>query len=956
MKKITLGLFAFVLCLLCVFALASCDEGGSTPNGGSSQTEQGGTSGSEGGNSGGSDDGGDETPHTHAWSDWSVTKAATCLAIGEAKRTCACGESETKTVDATGHQSVTHCDATAAGCLSAGNTEHWVCSDCDNYFSDENCTAKITDKTSVVIDALHPEAVTHYVAVAETCTTDGNVEYWDCTVCDKYFSDAVCKNQITDKTIVVIAATGHQSVTHHAAVAAGCTTAGNTEYWVCADCDTYFSNENCTVKIADKTSVVIGALHPEAVTRYAAVVETCTTDGNVEYWDCTVCDKYFSDAACKNQITDKTTVVIAATGHQSVTHHVAVAVGCTTAGNMEYWECADCDTYFSDENCTVMVADKASVVIAATGHQYNANNVCTGCGDVLTYTLGLAYKLNEEETAYTVTGIGTATDAEIVIPVFYEGLPVTSIGSSAFENCKSLTSITISEGITSIGDSAFDGCSGLESITIPSSVTSIGDFAFNGCSGLTTIIFAEGSQLTSIGLYAFYGCTSLTSVTIPEGVTRFENNAFGGCCSLSTIYLNATAEYVGGLGAFWGAGGYSGITVYVGANVTKIISGLFYGGYVCNVVFAENSQCTSIEANAFDSDRASFTTITIPPSMTSIGKFAFGNCSKLVEINFNATAMNDCEKCIFGVDAGLEGEGITVNVGANVTKIPARLFTSGGSMPMHIVNVVFALNGQCTSIGEEAFAYCFDLPSITIPSSVTSIGNSAFESCRGLTTVIFAEGSQLTSIGKYAFDGCSSLTSITIPASVTLIDIWAFDSCSGLTKVVISDIAAWCKISFGNYAATPLYEAKHLYLGENEITDLVIPAGVTSIGEYAFYNCSGLTTVIFAEGSQLTSIGRDAFNGCSGLESITIPASVTSIGIYAFNGCSSLTSITIPASVTSIGNSAFRGCSLTSAIFEKKSGWVVGYNDNISANSLDNASTAATYLTNTYVGYKWKRS
>ena len=260
MRKITLGLFALVLCLLCVFALASCDEGGSTPNGGSSQTEQGGTQTEQGGTESDTGNGGTgttETPHTHAWSDWSVTKAATCLAIGEAKRTCACGESETKTVDATGHQSVTHCDATAAGCLSAGNTEHWVCSDCDNYFSDENCTAKITDKTSVVIAALHPEAVTHYVAVAETCTTDGNVEYWDCTVCDKYFSDAVCKNQITDKTIVVIAATGHQSVTHHAAVAAGCTTAGNTEYWACADCDTYFSNENCTVKIADKASVII---------------------------------------------------------------------------------------------------------------------------------------------------------------------------------------------------------------------------------------------------------------------------------------------------------------------------------------------------------------------------------------------------------------------------------------------------------------------------------------------------------------------------------------------------------------------------------------------------------------------------------------------------------------------------------------------------------------------------
>ena len=141
---------------------------------------------------------------------------------------------------------------------------------------------------------------------------------------------------------------------------------------------------------------------------------------------------------------------------------------------------------------------------------------------------------------------------------------------------------------------------------------------------------------------------------------------------------------------------------------------------------------------------------------------------------------------------------------------------------------------------------------------------------------------------------------------MTSIGDYAFRSCEGLTSVIIADVVAWCKIEFKSYDSNPLYEAWHLFMNGEEVKDLVIPNSVTSIGDYAFEHCSGLTSVNIP--NSVTDIGLYAFEHCSGLTSVTIGNSVTSIGGKAFYNCDGLTSVTIPNSVTSIGEFAFRSC------------------------------------------------
>ena len=320
-------------------------------------------------------------------------------------------------------------------------------------------------------------------------------------------------------------------------------------------------------------------------------------------------------------------------------------------------------------------------------------------------------------------------------------------------------------------------------------------------------------------------------------------------------------------------------------------------------------------------DRLKIETVVIEDGVINIGKNAFFDCSNLSSITIPNSVTSIGDNAFYGC-SGLT----SVTIGNSVKTIGVAAFNGCSSLTS------VTIGNSVTSIGGAAFAGCSSLTSITIPNSVTSIGQAAFKGCSSLTSITIPNS--VTSIGDFAFEGCSNLTSITIGNSVTSIGDLAFVDCSSLTTIIVEDgnteydsrdncnalietnsniLILGCKNSIIPNSVTSIGE--NAFSDCSGLTSITIPNSVTSIGDWAFHGCSSLTSISIP--NSVTSIGDNAFH-YSGLTSITIPNSVTSIGEYAFSLCYGLTSVTIPNSVTSIGKAAFYGCSgLSSITFER---------------------------------------
>lgn len=209
-----------------------------------------------------------------------------------------------------------------------------------------------------------------------------------------------------------------------------------------------------------------------------------------------------------------------------------------------------------------------------------------------------------------------------------------------------------------------------------------------------------------------------------------------------------------------------------------------------------------------------------------------------------------------------------------------------------------------TSIDEYAFRENNNLLSVTIPTSVKTMGVAAFTYCNSLIKVNLGNG--LETIGHRAFSYCSNLQSVFFGTSVNKLDDSVFNGCTNLSQIYIKDLSQWCKIDFMAEGSNPLTYAHHLYLDKKELKDLIIPEGIETIKQYAFCGCTSLETVKLPK--SLKSIAKFAFKGCTSIEELEIPEGITTINEYAFNGCSKLEKVKLPESLQIIEYCAFCDC------------------------------------------------
>ena len=469
---------------------------------------------------------------------------------------------------------------------------------------------------------------------------------------------------------------------------------------------------------------------------------------------------------------------------------------------------------------------------------------------------------------------------------------VMSIGGSAFSGCTSLTSVVLGNSVTSIGSSAFSGTP-LRSIEIPDSVTSIGDSAFKNCTSLTSVVM--GNSVTSIGSSAFSGCTSLTSVVLGNSVRSIGDKAFQGCTSFTSIYIPYSVNSIGS-GALNGCSSLESITLpFVGgAPTSNSASGYIYDNSLFGYIFGTSSYIggtatiqnygngysdefyipTSLKtvtimrgkiySGSFE-NCSNLTGITIGDSVISIGSGAFKGCSSLESITLPFAGAEDSAtgvRALFGHIFG--GSGYT---GGTKTK----QYCGSGDGDYYIYYIPKTLRTVTITGGNihyGAFSYCESLTSIEIGDSVERINPYAFKECTSLASIVI--GKSVTSIGYDAFWGCYRLIEVINRSSLNITKYDSYGCAGHFAEYIKTGDAQSAIKTVGDYIfyddGTDIYLVK--YMGSD--TEITLP-------EY--------------DGGKEYGIWSRAFYDYKSLTSIVIPDSVTSIGKYAFYRCTSLTSI-----------------------------------------------------------------
>lgn len=492
------------------------------------------------------------------------------------------------------------------------------------------------------------------------------------------------------------------------------------------------------------------------------------------------------------------------------------------------------------------------------------NYAFASCSALSSIPLGEGLTVIDENAFFNCTALTSVT-----IPNSVE-----SIGKGAFKRCTSLSSVTIGKGVTSLLDEAFSTCTALTSISIPGNVTSIGDAAFTNCTVLSSVTISNGVE--SIGTGAFTGCDALTTITIPSSVANIGVEAFAPCLKLKSIEVAEDNPYYCSV---------DGILF----NKDKTVLVRYPGNKKGDKYIIPNS-VTSIGDYAFH-NCSNLHWVIIPGSVKNIGQYAFYYCNMLTNITCYATTPPTSSSNCFSNVAAFTLEVPSASVEVYKNTVPWSYASSIKALP-DIPASGTCGNNLTWTLDENG------LLTISGTGAMTDWNNEMQVPWRAILdsyldfidSVVIEEGA--TNIGSYAFQFCD-INAVTIPNSVQTIGKYAFGFCDALTSV-----------TFGNGLRNI---EEHAFSKCSSLGTVTLPQGVTAISDYTFEGCSKLTSVKI--NGNMQSIGVYAFSQCPQLADFDIPATVTEIGKYAFSGCSSLTSVTIPDGMKHIEDGTFYSCS-----------------------------------------------
>jgi len=511
------------------------------------------------------------------------------------------------------------------------------------------------------------------------------------------------------------------------------------------------------------------------------------------------------------------------------------------------------------------------------------------------------------ECAVTITKYNGSAQS-LTIPASIAGYPVTTIGPSAFINSLTLTQVTIPNSVTTIQKSAFQNCRALEQVYIPNSVTTISHSAFYNCRSLTQVNIP--SSVTTLGSEAFSYCTSLSEVSIPNSIKVVSTHAFAYCSSLTEVTIPYGITGIG-VNAFYKC---TKMTKVVIPNSVTEIGERSFSDCVGLEELTIPDSVISIYAHAFDNCRG-LTQVTIGDNVKTIGRFAFFNCCKLTSIVIPNSVITIGEYAFSSCDALTR-----VIIGSNVTTIGDYAFYECNAL------VRASIGKSVTTIGYQAFGWCASLPGISVDSNNSSYSSDSFG-------VLFnADKTQLIQAS------CAISGSYTIPDSVISISDYAFQCCSNLTGVTFGKNVT----SIGSRA----------FLKCTALTSVTISGSVTNIGEAAFLDCIGLTQVTI--GNCVTTIGKQAFHNCTALSQVIIGNNVTSIDSSAFSICKALTEVTFSGDAPSIAQNVFSQVTATVYYPTDNATWTEevrkDYGGNLTWEAYGNSS--ADQEVPSYLGYE----